>query len=63
MPNDNLDQVQNHLQVKNIELTSDVDSTLDKVLQGNILILVEGYKVGLLIKADGFEVRGIENEN
>lgn len=60
MPNDNLDQVQNHLQVKNIELTSDVDSTLDKVLQGNILILVEGYKVGLLIKADGFEVRGIE---
>jgi spore germination protein KA len=59
MPNTNLDQVQEQLQVKDIEVTSDLNDALDQVLMAKILILVEGHKNGLLIKAEGYEIRAI----
>lgn len=59
-PNANLDQVQNILQVENIEVTQDLNDAVDKMLGARILVLVDGHSNGLLIKAPGFESRGIE---
>ncbi|GAB3804792.1 spore germination protein [Virgibacillus kimchii] len=59
-PNTNLDQLQNEMQVKKIEVTNDLHEALDQVLQAKILILVNGHNKGLLIQAEGFENRAIE---
>lgn len=58
-PNDNLDQVQEHIQVKNIEVTTDLHDALNQVLLAKMLVLVDGYTKGLLIKGEGYEVRAI----
>jgi len=58
-PNSNLDQVQDQMQVKNIEVTSDLHDALNQVLLAKMFVLVDGYAKGLLIKGEGYEVRAI----
>lgn len=58
-PNKNLEQIQNLLSVKHILPENDLQKAIEYILKSHLLILIEGYQTGLLITADGFEIRAV----
>lgn len=59
LPNENLDQVQDRLSAKHIKTETDILKAVNDVLKSHILLMVDGYSKGLLITADGFEIRSV----
>lgn len=59
-PNDKLEQLQMRLSTKKTIGVKNVIKAIDHVLKANVLLLVNGYKTGLLISIEGFEIRAIE---
>lgn len=59
LPDENLDQIQDRLSTKHIVTETDLEKAVDLVLKSHIFMMVDGYNKGLLIIADGFEIRAV----
>ena len=59
LPNHNLDQIQDRLSAKHIVTETDMPKAINHILKSHILLIINGYNKGLLITADGFEIRSI----
>lgn len=60
LPDQQLDLLREHIHVKGITRTDRFDEALIEVLKARILLLVDEYTKGLLIEAEDYNVRAIE---